>query len=135
MLHRIGLGAETVVITGTSGGVGSAAVQLAKRRGAEVLAVAGAAKTEAVAALGADQVIERNAGLVAELDVRTLYLKDLTLMGCTNQEPVVFENLIRYIEADEIKPLVAGTYPLAEIVAAQQRFLTKDFVGKLVLIP
>ena len=34
MLHRAGVtGAEHVVVTGASGGVGSAAVQLAKRRG------------------------------------------------------------------------------------------------------
>ena len=70
-----------------------------------------------------------------ELDVRTLYLKDLTLIGCTFQEDVVFENLIRYIEDDEIKPVVAGTYPLKDIVAAQKDFLNKSFIGKLVLIP
>ncbi len=179
MLHRSGLSAgERVLITGASGGVGSAAVQLAKRRGAEVLAVAGADKAEAVADLGADRVISRGedlksavatesldlvvdlvagpqwpnmldglrrggryavsgaiAGPIVALDVRTLYLKDLTFFGCTFQEDVVFENLVRYIENNEIKPVVAGTYPLERIIEAQQAFLGKSFVGKLVLQP
>jgi NADPH:quinone reductase-like Zn-dependent oxidoreductase len=69
------------------------------------------------------------------LDVRTLYLKDLTLIGCTFQEDVVFENLIRYIEEGEIRPVAAKTYPLKDIVAAQKDFLKKSFIGKLVLIP
>ena len=47
------------------------------------------------------------AGPIVELDVRTLYLKDLTLYGCTHQPIEVFKNLIKYIENDEIKPLVA----------------------------
>ena len=33
------------------------------------------------------------AGPLVELDVRTLYLKDLTLIGCTFQDDEVFENL------------------------------------------
>jgi NADPH:quinone reductase-like Zn-dependent oxidoreductase len=179
MLHRAGLSAgERVLVTGASGGVGSAAVQLAKRRGAEVLAVAGAAKAAAVGALGAERVIPRNedlqrsiepdsldvvvdlvagsqwpallkglrrggryavagaiAGPLVELDVRTLYLKDLTFFGCTFQEDVVFESLIRYIENDEIRPVVAGVYPLERIVDAQRAFLEKNFIGKLVLVP
>jgi NADPH:quinone reductase-like Zn-dependent oxidoreductase len=75
------------------------------------------------------------AGPLVELDVRTLYLKDLTLIGCTFQDDIVFENLVGYIEADEIKPLVAQTFPLNEIAAAQEQFLAKKFTGKLVLVP
>ena len=178
MLQRADVGAERVLITGASGGVGSAAVQLARRRGAEVIAVASQAKADEVQALGADRVIDRSADLVAalgrdsidvvvdlvageawpallevlrrggryatagaiagplvELDVRTLYLKDLTLIGCTFQEDKVFENLVGYIERGEIRPVVARTYPLREIARAQQDFLDKNFTGKLVLVP
>lgn len=177
ILTRIGLAAgERVLITGASGGVGSAVVQLAKRRGAEIVAMAGPEKADAVRALGAAQIIPRDADLqalfgqehfdaavdvvggaqfgailnslkrggrygvsgaisgpIVDLDLRTLYLKDLALIGCTVLEPEVFPNLIGYIERGEIKPLVAATYPMAEIVAAQEAFLTKRHVGKIVL--
>ena len=54
MLHRASLASgENVLITGASGGVGSAAVQLAKRRGAHICAIAGHTKIEAVKSLGA----------------------------------------------------------------------------------
>ena len=176
MLHRIGLGAERTLITGASGGVGSAAVQLAARRGARVVAVCQATKAAAVAALGADRVVDRDtdllaefgenafdvvvdvvagpawapvtrllrtggryvaagaiAGPIVELDVRDLYLKDLTLKGSTAQAPEVFPNLVGYIERGEISPVVAATYPLGEIAEAQTAFLEKGFVGKIVL--
>ncbi len=177
MIERIALkAAETVLVSGASGGVGSAAVQLAKRRGAKVIAVAGPAKADAVKALGADRVIPRGVNLVdavgrdsvdavvdlvagpdwpqyldiikpggryavsgaiagplVELDVRTLYLKDLSLFGCTILQPDVFTNLIGYIESGEIKPVIAKSYPLQDIVQAQQDFLAKAHTGKLVL--
>ena len=178
MLHRARVEAERVLITGASGGVGSAAVQLAKRRGATVIALSSIAKKAEVLALGADQVLDRKADLIAELgtgsidvvidlvageqwpsflevlrrggryatagaiagpicqiDVRTLYLKDLTLMGCTFQEDEVFANLISYIEAGEIRPVVAKIYPLHDIAQAQDDFLAKKHTGKLVLVP
>ncbi len=65
MVHRAKVGkGEHVLITGASGGVGSAAVQLAKRRGAHVTAIAGKAKLEKVRAVGADQVISRSEDIV-----------------------------------------------------------------------
>ncbi|WP_245874141.1 alcohol dehydrogenase family protein [Alkalispirochaeta sphaeroplastigenens] len=68
MLERTGVGtSDHVLVTGASGGVGSAVVQLAKRRGARVTAVAGDTKTGSVRNLGADTVIPRGSDLCAEL--------------------------------------------------------------------
>lgn len=179
MLTRaVVMSGEKILVCGASGGVGSAAVQLAKRRGAIVTAIASTDKFAAVAALGADLVIDRDAdittlfgsdhfdaiidcvggdqfgarldalrrggryavagaiaGPIVSLDLRTLYLKDLRLIGCTVLDACVFPNLVRYIEAGEIKPLIAKTFPLSQLVEAQRAFLTKQHIGKIVLIP
>jgi NADPH:quinone reductase-like Zn-dependent oxidoreductase len=167
---------ETILVTGASGGVGSATVQLAQARGANVIAVTSASKAKALMELGAlrtidcsdDFVSEIGAGTVdviidlvagskwqslldllrpggryavagaiggpiVELDIRTLYLKDLSFFGCTVLEPQVFGKLIGRIERKEIAPLVAETYPLREIAAAQEAFGEKGYIGKIVL--
>ena len=60
MLTRANVGAEdTVLVPGASGGVGGALVQLSKRRGARVVALASEAKHSAVAELGADRILPR----------------------------------------------------------------------------
>ena len=60
MLTRANVGAsDTVLVPGASGGVGGAVVQLAKRRGARVIALASEPKHAEVAALGADVVLPR----------------------------------------------------------------------------
>ncbi len=175
MIQRAGIGAERVLITGASGGVGSAAVQLAKRRGAHVTAVTSPSKALALEALGADTTLGRDealppdtfdvvldlvggarwpallealsvggryvtsgaiAGPIVELDLRTLYLKDLTLVGSTRQDPGVFTDLVSYIEAGEIRPVLAKTYPLHDLRAAQEAFLEKSHIGKIgIVIP
>jgi NADPH:quinone reductase-like Zn-dependent oxidoreductase len=73
------------------------------------------------------------AGPIVPLDLRTLYLKDLTLIGCTVLEPEVFPNLLGYIERGEIKACIAAVYPLEDITRAQEAFLTKRHVGKIIL--
>ncbi len=70
---------------------------------------------------------------MVELDVRTLYLKDLSFFGCTVLELQVFQNLINRIEKQQIGAIVAESYPLADIHKAQDEFLKKKHVGKIVL--
>lgn len=57
---------ETIVVAGTSGGVGGAVIQLAKNRGAFVIAVTSAGKEARVKALGADAVVVRDKGDLSE---------------------------------------------------------------------
>ncbi len=178
LLYRVKLGAEKIFINGASGGVGSAAIQLAKIRKAHITAQCSSSKINEIKKIGANKAISRESDLIKELgknkfdvvvdlvsgenwgqlleilkpggryatagaiggplvnlDVRTLYLKDLTFYGCTYQPVEVFKNLIKYIEKGEIKPLIAKTYPLKEIRKAQEDFLLKKHVGKLVLLP
>lgn len=60
MLERGGVReGDTVVVTGASGGVGLALVQLAAARGAHVVAISSAGKLDEVRAAGASEVIDR----------------------------------------------------------------------------
>ena len=71
MLNRARVsGGDRVLVTGASGGVGSALVQLSKRRGAQVIAVVGKGKESLVRGIGADFVITRGVDVGAGL--RTL---------------------------------------------------------------
>ena len=75
------------------------------------------------------------AGPLVQLDLRTLYLKHLELIGSTMGTHEEFADLVEYIESGKLKPLLAKTYPLAEIGQAQEAFKAKQFFGKLVIIP
>ena len=68
MVHRTRVShGDRVLVTGASGGVGSAVVQLVKRRGATVLAVSSQSKMAAIQNLGVDQIIPRESDLVETL--------------------------------------------------------------------
>ncbi|MDH3634191.1 MAG: alcohol dehydrogenase family protein [Gammaproteobacteria bacterium] len=61
LIARTGLKpGETVVVTGASGGVGSAAIQLCRLRGARIIAIASSSKADLLKKLGTDQVIDRD---------------------------------------------------------------------------
>lgn len=172
---------EYVVITGASGGVGSALVQLARSKDAKPVAICGREKFDGVRELGAVAVIARDeedlrsalkdatgretvdvvvdvvggpgwsllidvlrrggrycgsgalAGPVVELDLRTLYLNDLAFYGATIPPPHLFGELVEAIESGAIKPVVAASFPLEQLHAAQDMFVAKRHVGNIVI--
>lgn len=174
---------DVVLIPGASGGVGSALIQLARRRDAVPVAMCGDAKREQVKNIGAEAVIPRSpvdlqselrsalgisrvdvvadvvggpvwpqlvealrrrgrytcagaiAGPMVEFDLRTFYLNDLSFTGATIIPPGLFAELVGYIERGEIKPLLAGTWPLDALREAQTAFLKKQHVGNFVIVP
>jgi len=68
MIQRVGIRSEEkVLITGASGGVGSAAVQLAKLRKAQIIAVVAPVKQQKIMDLGAEQTVARDENLVEVL--------------------------------------------------------------------
>jgi len=73
MIHRAKVAkGEHVLIAGASGGVGSAALQLVKRRGAVVTALSGKAKLEKVKAIGADRVVAHDEDIVGGLGEKSV---------------------------------------------------------------
>jgi NADPH:quinone reductase-like Zn-dependent oxidoreductase len=183
MLERAELQAgEVVLVTGASGGVGLALVQLAAARGADVIAVTSSAKANAVRDAGAAQVVCRDAGDLAEqvaeavpsgldavadvaggsgieelmpllrddgrwviagavagpvvsFDLRRLYLHNLRLIGSSMHTREHFAKLVDVARSGSIQPRVAGRHALAEIHQAQEQFLERQHVGKIVLTP
>ncbi|MBI1386205.1 MAG: zinc-binding dehydrogenase [Rhizobiales bacterium] len=171
--------ADSVLVPGASGGVGGALVQLAKHRGARVIAMASEAKHSEVQALAPDRLLSRApddlraalggeritvvadvvggptwaglidvlerggryvtagaiAGPIVPLDLRTLYLRDLTFFGSTVIDPGVMPRLVQLIETGAVRPMLAATYPLRELTQAQRAFTAKTHSGNIVVIP
>ena len=173
---------DVVLVTGASGGVGTALLQLIRRRQAIPVALCNKSKANQLRAIGADAILPREphnlpaaidqaigrrsvdvvadvvggplwpqlidvlraggrytcagaiAGPVVEFDLRTFYLNDLTFTGATVIPPGLFTRLVGYIERGEVSPILAATYPLRDLAAAQEAFLAKQHVGNIVAI-
>jgi NADPH:quinone reductase-like Zn-dependent oxidoreductase len=183
MLERAEVRAgEQILVTGASGALGSALVQLAVARGAVVTGLTSSRHVASVLEAGAHDTIVRDeqgssdwlsesagsrfdviadvvgdgvfeaalpalrtggrlvtagaiAGPVVKLDLRLLYLRQRRLIGSTMHTPAHFLRLVRLAREGSVTPHVAATYPLTEIHRAQERFLAKDVVGRIVIVP
>jgi NADPH:quinone reductase-like Zn-dependent oxidoreductase len=170
---------ETVLVTGASGGVGTALLQIARAMGATPVGVSKPAKGDAVRSAGAEHVVDRGADpvealaelgitgvdVVADvvggdgfgrlldalrpggrytcagaiggahvlLDLRTMYLRDLTLYGATVPGRGCFRRMVRMVEDGRLRPLIGGVFPLDRVRDAQEAFLEKRHVGNLVV--
>ncbi len=74
-------------------------------------------------------------GALVELDLRTIYLKHLQIHGSSQGTRAAFARLLQYIESGRISANLFATYPLSDFHRAQRDFISKNYVGKLVVMP
>ena len=72
-------------------------------------------------------------GPTVEFDLRQLIYKDLQLTGATIVPAGTMARLVAYIEAGQLEPLLAATFPLRELAKAQEAFMSKEHVGNIVV--
>lgn len=175
LLDRAGVAeGQDVLITGATGGVGLAAVELAAQMGARVSGIGSVGKHDVVRQAGASAMFDRKTplpedhfhavidlvggprwptlidalrpgghyavagaigGPIVVADLRRIYLRDITIQGCTYQSPAVFARLVTMVCAGKIHPTIAATYPMHQITRAQADFQAKTQAGKMVLLP
>ncbi len=125
---------ETVVITGASGGVGSAAIQLCRLRGCKVLAVASLGKAAHLKDLGAEQVIDRN---TPDLEVAIRETNDgpveiaLDVVGGAHFAPLI--NALRQGGRYSTSGCIGG--PLAEFDLRQLVYKDLQLTGATICPP
>ena len=176
---------EVVMVHAAGSGVSVAAIQLAKQRGAVVLATAGTdTKCARALELGADDACnnrttdvaawarERTGGRGVEMvfdhvgpalfaasiqslaprgrfvscgnttgdqftvpSIGQLYHMGLQILGSDPYRPREFAQAWDVFCTGDFKVVIDSEYPLSEAAAAQQKLLTSDFFGKIVLRP
>ena len=120
---------QRVLIDGGAGGVGSSAVQIAKARGAYVIATASPAHTELLRSLGADEIVDYHRVRFEET------LKDIDVVLNTVDADTGARSL-RVLRPGGILVSVAGAAPTAQCEAAKIRcavtgHVTGEMLGKL----
>ena len=119
---------DTLLVTGASGGVGSAAIQLAKARGARVIAIAGDKKQQSVLDAGADRVLVRGASLEAALGENAVDVV-LDLVGGEDWPELL--TILRPFGRYAVSGAIAG--PIVELDLRTLYLKDQQFLGCTVL--
>ncbi|SFR67671.1 NADPH:quinone reductase [Microbacterium azadirachtae] len=111
-----------VLVLGGAGGVGHLAVQLAKARGAHVIATAGPAKQELVTAWGADEVVDHHdedaLAAIAPVDAVIVTVSDTLPPRGTIREGTAVVTITGYSAEQEAELRAGGADPVRRILVA-----------------
>ena len=194
MLDVAGVAAgERVLVTGASGGVGTAMIQMCRALGAVPYALSRQDKADALVELGAEAVIDRSdmagfvdrvraltddepidavmdlvggdmtdrfidamifdmrrrstyprlsiagasGGNVSEIMLTRIYLYQVQIFGVSHGTRAEAEQLIDWIRAGRLRPVLHGAFPLSQLRAAEEYFADRgsDYLGKIVIVP
>lgn len=68
-------------------------------------------------------------------DIRRIFWNHLSIFGSTLGSRQEFEQVLRFVEAAKVKPVIDKSFPLADARAAQTRLETGQQFGKIILVP
>ena len=147
---------QSLLVHGAVGGVGIAAVEIGKIRGAQVIATAGSANVftqslRCMAPEGRIMPVGFASGDIPQIPANILLVKNLTVCGLnmglyfgwgpTDLRDVyetkirgLMDQLFRWFEAGQINPLVTQTYPLAEFQRAMADVLARRAIGRIAVV-
>ncbi len=72
-------------------------------------------------------------GALTDLDIRKLYHKQLSVLGTTMGSPHEFAQMLRVIDAGQIRPVIDRVFSLADARQAHQHMDQQEQFGKIVL--
>jgi len=171
----------TLLVYGAGSGVGSAAIQLARAKGAKVITTVGDERKMALAKkVGANHIINRTkhdiatevmsltgegvdavidhvgastwmtslnslklggkmavcgatTGETANIEIRTVYNKQASIIGAYLGTKAELVEMIRFMQAKKIRPIIDSKFKLSEAVEAQSRMERSEHFGKIIL--
>ena len=74
-------------------------------------------------------------GATPATDIRRIFWNHLSIFGSTLGSREEFEQVLRFVEASKVRPVLDQSFPLAEAAAAQTRLETGQQFGKIILLP
>ena len=75
------------------------------------------------------------AGANPPTDIRRIFWNHLSIFGSTLGSRQEFEQVLRFVDAAKVKPVIDKIFPLAEARAAQTRLEAGQQFGKIILVP
>lgn len=194
MLTSAGVTAgERVLVSGASGGVGTALIQLCRILGAIPYALSKPEKADALRALGAEAVLDRSdmgsfveriktqtggrpidavmdlvggemtdifidtmifdmnaretyprlsiagasGGNISEILWTRIYLYQVQIFGVSHGTREEAEQLIEWIRAGQLRPVLHGAFRLSDLHRAEEYFVNRgsNYLGKIVIVP
>jgi NADPH:quinone reductase-like Zn-dependent oxidoreductase len=131
------LGADETINYKTAD-VGKAIRELTKKRGVDVVVDSVGAATwrhslNAAARSGRIVTCGATSGPNPEEEMRTIFWKQLTILGSTMGTDAEFTAMLSAVEAGRIDPVVDSVFPLADARKAYERMASGAAFGKIVL--
>jgi NADPH:quinone reductase-like Zn-dependent oxidoreductase len=114
--------------------------RLTSGRGVDVVfeCVGGAILQSSIKALadgGRIATIGAHGGEKVTIDMIEFFRKHISLLGCGRSTREIYAKVLGLMALGQLKPIMHGTFPLEKAAEAQAIMESRNFFGRLVLVP